>query len=104
MTADILTLFHRFDVALRAPSYLAMGGQIIDAAIVAAPKQRNTDQERKALKQDRIPDGWNDKPHEAAADGSRRALDDKYTKAKAEESGALRVDLAIPAFGYKNLS
>src|SRR5881398_2842224 len=35
-------LFLRFDEALRASGYLAMGGQIVDATIVAAPKQRNT--------------------------------------------------------------
>ena len=35
-------LFHRFDAALRASGYLTMGGQIIDASIVAPPKQRNT--------------------------------------------------------------
>src|SRR6266576_3702750 len=35
-------LFLRFDEALRASGYLAMGGQIVDATIVAAPKQRTT--------------------------------------------------------------
>jgi hypothetical protein len=33
-------LFNRFDAALAAAGFLAMGGQIIDASIVAAPKQR----------------------------------------------------------------
>jgi hypothetical protein len=56
------TLFRRFDEALRASGYLAMAGQIIDATIVAAPKQRNTDEEKKAIKQGRIPNGWKDKP------------------------------------------
>ena len=36
-------LFARFDATLRASGYLAMGGQIVDATIVAAPKQRNTE-------------------------------------------------------------
>jgi transposase len=35
-------LFAQFDATLRAAGYLAMGGQIVDATIVAAPKQRNT--------------------------------------------------------------
>ena len=36
-------LFAQFDATLRAAGYLAMGGQIVDATIVAAPKQRNTE-------------------------------------------------------------
>jgi hypothetical protein len=55
-------LFRRFDEALRASGYLATGRQIKDAAIVAAPKQRNGDEEKKRVKQGRIPDGWEDKP------------------------------------------
>jgi hypothetical protein len=35
----IEVLFKRFDAALSAAGFLAMGGQIIDATIVAAPKQ-----------------------------------------------------------------
>ena len=35
-------LFKRFDATVKASGYLALGGQIIDATIVAAPKQRNT--------------------------------------------------------------
>jgi IS5 family transposase len=33
-------LFRRFDEVLTAKGYLAMGGQIIDATVVAAPKQK----------------------------------------------------------------
>ena len=43
-------LFARFDATLRAAGYLAMGGQIVDATIVATPKQRNTEAERAAIK------------------------------------------------------
>ena len=39
----IEALFRRFDVALTKAGFLAMSGQIIDATIVAAPKQRNTE-------------------------------------------------------------
>src|SRR5918993_1135059 len=35
----IEVLFSRFDATLRAAGFLAMGGQIIDASIAAAPKQ-----------------------------------------------------------------
>jgi hypothetical protein len=46
----IEVLFKRFDAALSAAGFLAMGGQIIDATIVAAPKQRNTDGEKREIK------------------------------------------------------
>jgi transposase, IS5 family len=96
------TLFRRFDDALRASGYLAMAGQIIDATIVAAPKQRNTDEEKKAIKQGRIPNGWKDKPAKLRQKDRDARWTVKYTKAKPKESGAPKVDLAIPAFGYKN--
>jgi transposase, IS5 family len=47
-------LFRRFDEALRSEGFLAMSGQIVDATIVAAPKQRNTIEE-KAIKEGRAP-------------------------------------------------
>lgn len=43
-------LFARFDGALTDRGYLAMGGQIIDATVVPAPKQRNTEEEKTAIK------------------------------------------------------
>ena len=55
-------LFAQFDATLRAAGYLAMGGQIVDATIVAAPKQRNTEAERAAIKAGQIPEGWAEKP------------------------------------------
>src|SRR6516165_10444323 len=44
----IKPLFARFDAALRSAGYIAMGGQIVDASLVAAPKQRNTEEEKAA--------------------------------------------------------
>jgi IS5 family transposase len=46
-------LFARFDAALRASGYIAMSGQIVDATLVAAPKQRNSVDEKKAIKEGR---------------------------------------------------
>ena len=51
-------LFARFDTALTDRGYLAMGGQIIDATVVPAPKQRNTDEEKAAIRQSKIPERW----------------------------------------------
>src|SRR4249920_1432830 len=55
-------LFARFDAHLRASGYLAMGGQMIDASIVEAPRQRNTDAEKEELKAGRIPEDWTAQP------------------------------------------
>jgi len=96
-------LFARFDAALRASGYIAMSGQIVDATIVAAPKQRNTIEEKKAIKEGRIPDGWEQNPARLAQKDRDARWTVKYTKAKPQEDGSLpSVDLAIPAFGYKN--
>jgi len=55
-------LFERFDATLRQSGYIAMSGQIVDASLIAAPRQRNTQDEKKAIKDGRIPDAWKDKP------------------------------------------
>jgi transposase, IS5 family len=58
----IENLFARFDKHLTKAGYLAMGGQIVDATIVAAPKQRNTDAEKADIKAGKVPDAWKGKP------------------------------------------
>lgn len=96
-------LFARFDTALREAGFLAMRGQIVDATIVAAPKQRNTIEEKKAIRDGRIPEGWTDRPKKLAQKDRDARWTVKYSKAKPREDGSLPpVDLAIPAFGYKN--
>ena len=95
-------LFQQFDAALREAGYLAMSGQIVDATIVAAPKQRNTSAEKKAIKEGRIPEDWKEKPAKLAQKDRDARWTIKYAKAKPSEDEAPRVDLAIPAFGYKN--
>ncbi|MDJ0390281.1 IS5 family transposase [Roseomonas sp. E05] len=95
-------LFAQFDATLRAAGYLAMGGQIVDATIVAAPKQRNTEAERAALKAGDIPEGWADKPAKLRQKDRDARWTVKFSKAKPREDGAPQVDLAVPASGYKN--
>ena len=68
-------LFELFDRELRAQGYLAMSGQLVDASIVAAPKQRNTRAEKQAIKEGRVPEAWQDQAGEAPPEGPRRALD-----------------------------
>ena len=56
-------LFDRLNAAIERAGYLAMGGQIVDASIVEAPKQRNTREEKAGIKAGRVPKTWKDKPH-----------------------------------------
>jgi transposase, IS5 family len=95
-------LFDLFDQRLREAGYPAMSGQLVDATIVAAPKQRNTKMEKRAIKEGRIPEAWQAKPAKLRQKDRDARWTVKYTKAKPLEDGRRQVDLAIPAFGYQN--
>ncbi len=97
------TLFARFDKHLAKSGYLAMGGQIVDATIVAAPKQRNTDGEKADIKAGKVPQGWKDNPAKLAQKDRDARWTVKFSKAKPKADGSKHaIDIAIPAFGYKN--
>jgi IS5 family transposase len=97
------SLFDRFDAMLRQSGYIAMSGQIVDASLIAAPRQRNTDEEKRAIKEGRVPDTWKDKPGKLRQKDRDARWTVKFTKAKPREDGSTpAVDLAIPIFGYQN--
>ena len=99
----IKPLFERFDAALRGAGYVAMGGQIVDATLVAAPKQRNTEDEKKAIKEGRVPENWKAKPARLPHKDREARWTVKFSKAKARPDGTVPpVDIAIPTFGYQN--
>src|SRR3954464_5568093 len=98
----IETLFRAYEASLTQAGFLAMGGQIIDASIVAAPKQRNTTAEKADLKAGRIPEAWKDQPAKLAQKDRDARWTVKFSKAKPSDDGSPRIDLAVPAFGYKN--
>ena len=98
----VKALFDRFDTTLRAEGYLAMSGQIVDATIVAAPKQRNTEAEKAAIRAGEIPEGWAAKPAKLRQKDRDARWTVKFSKAKPREDGMPQVDLAVPAFGYKS--
>jgi len=99
----IKPLFERFDAELRGAGYIAMGGQIVDASLIAAPKQRNTEDEKKAIKEGRIPDDWKAKPAKLSHKDRDARWTVKFSKAKARPDGSVPpVDIAIPVFGYQN--
>ena len=60
-------LFAAFDGELRRCGYLAMGGQIVDATLVSASKQRNSNDEKAAIKAGKSAvEIWPDQPAKAA--------------------------------------
>jgi transposase, IS5 family len=95
-------LFERFDRELRAQGYLAMSGQLLDASIVAAPKQRTTRAEKQAIRDGLVPEDWRDKPAKLRQKDRDARWTVKTTKAKPHQGETPKVDLAIPAFGYQN--
>ncbi len=99
-------LFAHFDAVLKDRGYLAMGGQIIDATVVPAPKQRNTEAEKAAIKEGRVPEGWT--PAKARQKDRDARWSIKYSKAKLREGavpGAAKpVDLAIRCSATRTIS
>lgn len=97
------TLFAAFDQELKERGYLAMGGQIVDATLVAAPKQRNTQTEKEAIKEGKsASEIWPDEPAKAAQKDTDARWTLKFTKARPTPDGKPQADIAIPSFGYKS--
>ena len=98
-------LFARFDAELKAKGYLALGGQIVDASIVEAPKQRMTKDEKAQVKRGETP-AW------PAAKARHKDVDARWTIRRGrvrkkpgpgpKPSERQGPGLLIPAFGYKN--
>lgn len=96
-------LFARLDRAITEAGYLPMSGQIIDATLVAAPRQRNTDGEKAAIKAGKhAREIWPEKPAKARQKDVDARWTVKFSKAKPAEDGTPRIDIAIPTFGYKS--
>jgi hypothetical protein len=93
---------NRLDRAISAAGYLPMGGQIIDATLVAAPRQHNTDGEKAAIKAGEVPDAWKDKPAKLRQKDRDARWTVTFSKAKPKEDGEPQIDMAIPVFGYKS--
>jgi IS5 family transposase len=96
-------LFVAFDRQLRDRGYLPMGGQIVDATLVAAPKQRNTAPEKEAIKAGMsAAEIWPDQPAKAAQKDTDARWTLKFAKGRPLPGGKPGTDIAIPSFGYKD--
>lgn len=78
-------LFERFEKVLEKNGFAARKGQIIDASIVPAPKQRNSREENAQIKQGQIPQDWEE------AKKRQKDTDARWTKKHAKNY-----------YGYKN--
>lgn len=101
-SGTIAKLFEEFDRQLKASGYLAMGGQIVDASLVAAPRQRNTTAEKAQIKAGRkARDIWKDKPNKAAQKDTDARWTVKIGRPRDPDAERSVPELAIAVFGYK---
>jgi len=83
----IKPLFDQFEQVLSANGFAAQKGQIVDATIVSAPKQRNSREENKQIKEGDVPEAWDSKPNKKR----QKDTDARWTKKR-----------NVTYFGYKN--
>jgi IS5 family transposase len=69
-------LFEKFHDELEKQGYIGNEGKIIDASFVEVPRQRNSREENKEIKEGNIPQDWQEKPHKL----SQKDIDAKWTK------------------------
>lgn len=91
-------LFRAFETQLKERGYLAMGGQIVDASVIKAPRQRMKEDEKAAIKEGKSAGEIWDNP--AKARQKDRDARWRVKQSRAKKKG--QVPLAIPEFGYKN--
>jgi len=83
----IKKLFELFSRQLEAKGFIARGGQMVDATIVAVPKQRNSREENGQVKAGKTPEEWEKNP----AKNRQKDKDARWTKKHGNSF-----------FGYKN--
>lgn len=97
----IETLFDRFDEAIREAGYIPMSGQLVDASLISAPKQRNSEDEKRDVKAGRIPRDWRKNPAKLRQKDRDARWTVQFGKARVRKDGKPQPDIAIPTFGYK---
>lgn len=102
-TGALKTIFSDFDRQLKAQGYLPMGGQIVDATLVAAPKQRNTEAERAAVREGKTAaEIWPGEHAKARQKDTDARWTLKFAKARPAADGRQQPYIAIPSLGYKS--
>jgi transposase, IS5 family len=81
----IKRLFEEFDAFLGEKGFSARKGQIVDASIVEAPRQRNSREENQQIKQGQTPQDWSEQKKR------QKDIDARWTKKNGQNH-----------YGYKN--
>lgn len=103
-TGTLKRVMKAFDWQLQKKGYIPMSGQIVDASLVPAPKQRNSEDEKEAIKAGKTAQEiWPDKPNKAA----QKDTDARWTlkiggKIRFDAQGKPLPQIALPVFGYKS--
>lgn len=97
-------LMQAFEQQLREAGYLAMAGQIVDATLVPAPKQRNAEEEKAAIKAGKsakqMGRGKLNKAHQK--DVGTRWTVEIGGKVRYRPDGTPLPEIATPVFRYKS--
>jgi transposase, IS5 family len=103
-TGTLRRVMKAFDWQLRKKGYIPMAGQIVDASLVPAPKQRNTDGEKAAIKAGKTArEIWPDAPNKAAQKDTNARWTLKIGgKVRYRPDGTPLPMIAVPVFGYKS--
>ncbi len=103
-TGTLKRVMKAFDWQLQKKGYIPMAGQIVDASLVPAPKQRNTEGEKAAIKAGKSArEIWPNEPTKAA----QKDVDARWTlkiggKVRYRPDGTPLPMIATPVFGYKS--
>ena len=103
-TGTLKRVMKAFDWQLQKRGYIPMSGQIVDASLVPAPKQRNSEGEKEAIKAGKsASEIWPDEPNKAA----QKDTDARWTlkiggKIRYRPDGTPLPQIALPVFGYKS--
>ncbi|MEP2760974.1 MAG: transposase, partial [Hyphomicrobiales bacterium] len=103
-TGTLKRVMKAFDWQLQKKGYIPMSGQIVDASLVPAPKQRNSEPEKAAVKEGKSARQiWTNEPNKAA----QKDVDARWTlkiggKVRYRPDGTPLPMIATPVFGYKS--
>ncbi|MEO0923001.1 MAG: transposase, partial [Pseudomonadota bacterium] len=103
-TGTLKRVMKAFDWQLHKKGYIPMSGQIVDATLVPAPKQRNTESEKAAIKQGKTAQEiWPSEPNKAAQKDTNARWTLKIGgKIRYRPDGTPLPQIALPVFGYKS--
>lgn len=103
-TGTLKRVMKAFDWQLHKKGYIPIGGQIVDASLVPAPKQRNTEDEKASIKAGKsAAEIWPDQPNKAAQKDTQARWTLKVGgKIRYRPDGSPLPPIAQPVFGYKS--